>query len=71
MSQQNIVDIKNVDDITKKIVFGYIARCQKILPKNNTYYNIPSLVSHICILYYWNPEFWSVYGNGIIVNDDK
>ena len=44
--------LSNVDDKTKKIVFGFIRNSQNYFPQNNSYYNIPDLVIQICLLYY-------------------
>ena len=53
MSQcSNFAKISTFDDRIKKIVFGFIRNSQKLLPKNNQYYNIPDLVIQICLLYY-------------------
>ena len=54
--------IKNINQKVKDIVFGYIRLSQCLLPNNNnSYYNIPSLVSYICILYYNQTERFSKY----------
>ena len=63
---------KDVDQRTKDIVIGYIKQCQKLLPfKNNSYYNIPPLIEHVCIYYYWIKEYFTDHGDSIILNDDK
>ena len=62
---------KSVDSDTKDMVFGYIRKCQHLLPNNNSYYNIPSLVEHICIIYCWIPEYFSDHGHVITLNDNK
>ena len=36
----------------KDIVFGFIKRAQRMLPKNSTYFNIVPLIQHIILLYY-------------------
>ena len=40
-----------VDNNTKNIVSGYIRNVQSLLPKQNSYYNIPTLINHIIIFY--------------------
>ena len=65
------VKIKNIDEKIKDIVCGYIRRCQYLLPNNNPYYNIPSLVEHLCITYYWISEYFTDHGNSITVNEQK
>ena len=46
-------DIKQLDERTKSIVFGYILKEQQklLLINNNTYYHIPTLVTYICLSY--------------------
>ena len=64
--------IKLIDQRTKDIVNGFIKDVQSLLPNNkNTYYNIPSLVMMIITLYYYKPEYFTVHGNYIKLNEDK
>ena len=49
----SLEDVKWIDTYTKDTVSGYIRQCQSLLPSNNIYYTIPSLVIHWCLLYYF------------------
>ena len=66
--------LKNIDQMTKDLVNGFIRDIQRYLPNNQTYYNIPSSIKNICILFFymfdeWNPN---MIGKGFtIVNDTK
>ena len=64
---------KKADAITKDIVNGYIKRQQILLPyTQNAYYVIPSLVTHLVIAYFYNPEFFTDHdANFIQVNEAK
>ena len=39
--------------------------------EDNPYYNIPSLVFMITMLYYYNPEYFTIHGHQIMLNKDK
>ena len=59
-------EMKLVDQKTKDIVIGFI----KIIENELSYGTIiPSLVITTCILFYHFPEFFTVYGDDITVND--
>jgi len=49
----NFDDVKRIKQRTKDIVFGYIRKSQQLLPDTTTYYNIPDLAYHLCLLFYW------------------
>ena len=64
--------VKKVDQRTRDIVNGFIKQTQSILPSNdNPYYNIPSLVFILTILYYSNPEYFTIHGENMKVNENK
>ena len=64
--------IKATDQKTKDIVNGFIRDSQNLLPNDkNQYYNIPSLVFIITILYYYNPEYFTIHGDLMELNQDK
>ena len=65
------VNTKNIDDRIIYAVSGYLRRCQLLIPRNNVYYNIPSLVEYLCINYYRITEYFTSHGNYITLNDDK
>ena len=71
LTRHTLLTNKRIDEKTKFIVSGYIRKCQLLLQsKNNAYYNIPLLVEHICISYYWIAEYFSKYGKGIAIKMD-
>ena len=49
----NFEEIKLIDQKTRNIVFGFIRNSQSLLPKSQTYYNIPPIVYHCCLLFFW------------------
>eukprot|EP01084_Bolivina_argentea_P001714 3161_1 len=68
----NFEEVQFIDQINKDIVFGYIRIAQKLLPSNNPYYNIPTLVLHACLLYYVPKECFDQIGAEMkIMYDDN
>ena len=49
---------KNVWQKWKDLINGYIRNMQVILPKDETFYNIPPLINHICLIYYGSTDEW-------------
>eukprot|EP01083_Nonionella_stella_P281129 956552_1 len=45
-------DIKDIDGETELCVYGYIRRCQSLLPSMDVYYNIPQLVYYIILSFH-------------------
>lgn len=64
---------KDVDEITKLIIFGYIRDSEKLLKssQHKLFHYIPPLITSICILYYNEPEQFEIAGDGIVISDDK
>ena len=62
MATLDVAELKNVDNKTLRIVFGFIQQCQLLFDKNISYYNIPDLIAYICLSYYRNLY---VFMNGI------
>ena len=50
-------DSKLTDQKSKDLVFGFIKEAQGLLP-SSTYYNIPALVAHVCLVYYYLNEYF-------------
>ena len=74
----NFEEVKQIDQRTKNIVFGFIRWSQQLLLQESTYYNIPNIIYHICILFFWQKiipyKFSEKYksNHGIItLSDDK
>ena len=64
--------LKGADPRTKDIVNGFIKNSQVLLPnEENAYYNIPSLVFMMTLLYYYNPEYFTKHGRDISLNETK
>ena len=54
----NIAEIKKIDTRTKHLLYGFIHNTQTLLPTNNAYYNIPDLIVHLCLMFYYIKECW-------------
>ena len=59
--------LSHIDDVTKKLVFGYIRRSQKMFDTKI----IPTLVIHITLTYFWMSECWAVIDDQTNVSNDK
>ena len=69
--KSQILNLSKVDQGTIDIVSGYIKICQTLLPNDNSFYNIPSLVECICIEYYWVYEHFTKHGQYFSLNDER
>ena len=54
--------VKNMDLMTKDIVNGFLRRIRLLFPSDIVYYDIPSLVIYLCLLYFhvqdsFDPEY--------------
>ena len=68
----NLKDVQMVDDQTKLLIYGFNRECQRnLFPQNIPYYNIPPIVNHICLLFYWQKDFFKYHGENIALSDDK
>ena len=54
--QPSLKDIKYIEQIEKDIVHGFIKQNQALLPSNDTYYIIPTLIIHWILLYFHERE---------------
>ena len=43
----------NIDDECILIIDGFIREAQSLLPRENTFYNIPPSITHIILLFYY------------------
>ena len=67
----NHLNLKHINIKCKYLVFGYIREAQLLLPnKSNPYFNIPSLITHLCIQYYWS-EYFKIAGYNMCISPDK
>ena len=65
MSAPRLEDVKKLDQRTQDCVYGYIRSVQKVLPDDNTYYIIPTLVIHFCLLYLSSIERFAVFDSDL------
>ena len=63
--------LKKIRWSTKCIVFGYIRKCQQLLPSNKAYFNIPTLVTYTCLSYYYIAEYFDIAGGNTSISSDK
>eukprot|EP01083_Nonionella_stella_P001639 4678_1 len=61
--------VQSVDEKTKRIVYGFIRTSQ--LQGSFCKVNIPDIVQHICLLFYWQTEYFRWYGKGIQMSHDQ
>eukprot|EP01084_Bolivina_argentea_P304824 526530_1 len=54
--------IDHIDSKTRCIVFGFIRSIQILLAKD---INVPSEIVCMCLLYYYNPEYFTTFGSHI------
>eukprot|EP01084_Bolivina_argentea_P295458 508677_1 len=71
MSTENEVSYfdvsKSVDHTTRSVVFGF-ARSVEVLFVRGIH--IPSEIVLMCLLYYYNPEYFTVHGLDMILKDN-
>ena len=71
MSTLNFDKLKHIEQSQKDIVYGYIHEVQLLLPNDDSFYNIPSLVIFTCLAYYYPDEYFTKYNENIEINDKK
>lgn len=68
----NLKAIKDVDDRTRMLIHGFNREAGQLLPQDVPYYNIPSIVNHICLLFYWQRDYFKILDNNDIqLSPDK
>ena len=55
-SRMSLEDVKIVDEQTKDTVKGFIREIETILPDDDIYFTIPTLVIHCILLYFFHNE---------------
>ena len=72
-TEPTLEDVKFVDVETKRFVNGYVREVEVLLPGDNVYYTIPTLIIHWIILYFYQMEqFDANYCHkDIILSDDN
>eukprot|EP00483_Globobulimina_turgida_P005031 UN05041 len=63
----NFDSLKSIHQSVQYSVYGYVRGCQLLFPSNNSYYNIPELISCIILFYYDHPECFEI-NNSTIFN---
>ena len=66
-------DVKSIDNETKMIVHGYIRQVELLLPDDNIYYTIPTLVIHWILLYFYVREQFDAeycHSEVVLTNDN-
>ena len=59
------------DQITMDLIHGYLRIQQSLLPfEETTYYTISSLVIHLILTFFYNPEYFTDHGEFIKWNED-
>ena len=66
----NFEKIKNIKQRDKDIVNGFIKKCELLLPKNNSYYNIAQLIHYLISLYYVSQEYFTKHGYNMSLNNE-
>ena len=64
-------EIKSIKPCVQRAVYGYIRRCQQLLPSNNAYYNIPELVSFIILFYYNHREYFHIHYSNLVITENE
>ena len=68
----NFDRVKDIDDYTKSIVYGFVHSSQKLFDKEqSTYYTISDLITSLIILYYHQTEYFAKCPDDIQVNETK
>ena len=66
------IKLDEIDERVKLSVFGFVRDSQKLLPDYiPTFYNIPSLIIHIILAFYYETDFFYKYPSNIEVSSDK
>ena len=71
MSTQQLKKLDRIPQRSKCLMFGYIRRIQSLFPQNVSYFNIPTSIINICILYFYLFDTWDIQHKsaGIIVEN--
>ena len=63
--------IKFIEQTTKNLVNGFVHESQSLLPKDNHYFIIPSLVIYTILYYFYDPERFDQCDQGIKLNEER
>eukprot|EP01084_Bolivina_argentea_P295459 508678_1 len=71
MSTENEVSYfdvsKSVDHTTRSVVFGFVRSVEVLFERR---IHTPSEIVLMCLLYYYNPEYFTAYGSGMTLKDN-
>eukprot|EP01084_Bolivina_argentea_P098143 176410_1 len=69
---QLLQSIKDANQQTIDLVHGFIRESQLLLSNESTFYNIPPLIIHLCLCYFYIRDRWSeiLKGNDYTIEDD-
>ena len=71
MTSLNTDKLEDIDQSQKDLTSGYLKRIQAEINQNdNPYYNPPSLVVYIIVLYNSICEYFAICGDGMKISDD-
>eukprot|EP01084_Bolivina_argentea_P159362 277554_1 len=70
MSQ--FISLKEVNKATQYSVSGFLREQRHmLLPLNISYYNIPPIVMHLCVMYFYQQETFDKHGDNMILNEKQ
>ena len=62
---------RQADNRTINLLHGYSKHLQTLISRNKTDHVVPKLVVCAMIAFYYNPEYFTVHGGNIILNDAR
>ena len=64
-------ELRRIDPKSKDTVYGYIRQMQQILPSDTPYYNIPELVTFICLKFYYIAEYFHFVADTLSISQEN
>ena len=61
-------DLLKVDNSTKYTVFGYV---RKIETNQSSFHSIPTIVSYLCLQYFWHHEYFDKCGHQLEISNNR
>ena len=62
--------LENIDEKSKLTSYGFIRETQSLLPKHNTFYNIPLSITHIILVFYFEIDEFELFPDGFELSKD-
>ena len=72
LSKECGINLKSIKHINQKDVWtvtGYLRSIELLLPDSSAYYNIPEPVNHLILSYYHRPEYFTICGSRLQIDD--